>query len=177
MPEGAAVHLFFNRRFRPQPEEPWGQWSGTYSVSFDPDISIAVHMPSATHWLNFDAKYRLERFQWEDAAQEVGADSSSSQQQAYRQDDLNKMHCYRDAILGTRGAYVLYPGQLQETPVPFLRRPETPRRGFSFPSVGAFPLRPGSEEQQLALSDFIRDSVSSLVSGEAYREEEGFTEK
>jgi predicted component of viral defense system (DUF524 family) len=177
LPEGAAVHLFFNRRFRPQSEEPWGQWSGTYSVSFDPDISIAVHMPTATHWLNFDAKYRLERFQWEDAAQEGEAELSSSQQQAYRQDDLNKMHCYRDAILGTRGAYVLYPGQSLETAVPFLRRAVTPRRGFSFPSVGAFPLRPGSEEQQATLREFIRDSVATLVTGQAYREEEGFAEK
>lgn len=56
--------------------------------------------------MNFDAKYRLERFQWEDAAQEGGAEASG--QQAYRQDDLNKIHCYRDAILGTRGTYVLY---------------------------------------------------------------------
>ena len=60
LPEGAALHLFFNRRFRPKKvEESWGQWSGTYSVSFDPDISIAVKTPAATHWLNFDAKYRL----------------------------------------------------------------------------------------------------------------------
>jgi predicted component of viral defense system (DUF524 family) len=172
LPAGAAVHLFFNRRFRPKPEEPWGPWSGTYSVSFDPDISIAVHTPDATHWLNFDAKYRLERFQWEDAAQEGGG--SPSQQQAYRQDDLNKMHCYRDAILGTRGAYVLYPGQMLETPAPFLRRAETPRRGFSFPSVGAFPLRPGSEEQRSALQEFIRNSIDGLVSGSAYQEEKGF---
>jgi uncharacterized protein len=175
LPEGAALHLFFNRRFRPKPEEDWGRWSGTYSVSFDPDISIAVQTPAATHWLNFDAKYRLERFQWEDAAQAEGAGSSMPQQQAYRQDDLNKMHCYRDAILGTRGAYVLYPGQSTETPAPpFLRKAEIPRRGFSFPSVGAFPLRPGSEEQQLALRIFIRDSVFRLISGKEYREEEGF---
>lgn len=176
LPEGAALHLFFNRRFRPQPEEEWGKWSGTYSVSFDPDISIAVVTPAATHWLNFDAKYRLERFQWEDAAQEDSAEPPAPQQQAYRQDDLNKMHCYRDAILGTRGAYVLYPGQAFETSGPFWRRPDTPRRGFAFPSVGAFPLRPGSEDQQSALKIFIRDSVSKLVSGQSYREEEGFTD-
>jgi predicted component of viral defense system (DUF524 family) len=91
LPEGAALHLFFNRRFRPQPEEEWGKWSGSYSVSFDPDISIAVHAPGVTHWLNFDA----ERFQWEDAAQEGGAEAPT-QQQAYRQDDLNKMALHRD---------------------------------------------------------------------------------
>jgi predicted component of viral defense system (DUF524 family) len=172
LPEGAMLHLFFNRRFRPQPEE-WGKWSGTYSVSFDPDISIAVKTPTSTHWLNFDAKYRLERFQWEDAAQEGGG-TPAQQKQAYRQDDLNKMHCYRDAILGTRGAYVLYPGQSLEASAPFLRRAETPRRGLSFPSVGAFPLRPGSEEQQSALREFIRESISKLVSGQNYQEEEGF---
>lgn len=175
LPEGTTL-LFYNRRFRPKPEKEWGKWSGTYSVSFDPDISIAVQTPFATHWLNFDAKYRLERFQWEDAAQKDGADSSTSKQQAYRQDDLNKMHCYRDAILGTRGAYILYPGRAVETAAPFLRRDETPRRGFSFPSVGAFPLRPESDEQQLALRIFISDSVSRLVTGRDYQEEEGFTE-
>jgi hypothetical protein len=166
--------LFFNRRFRPYPEEQWGKWSGTYSVSFDPDISIAVETSTESHWLNFDAKYRLERFQWEDAAQGTERDYSAPQQQAYRQDDLNKMHCYRDAILGTRGAYVLYPGQPLEAPVPYLRRAEMPRRGFAFPSIGAFPLRPGSIEQQAGLTAFIRESVSRLVSGQGYREEEGF---
>lgn len=102
------------------------------------------------------------------------ADSSKPKGQAYRQDDLNKMHCYRDAILGTREAYILYPGQSVEPSKPFLRQPETPRRGFSFPSVGAFPLRPGSEDQQLILKAFICDSVSKLVSGHAYQEEDGF---
>lgn len=174
LPEGVSIRLFFNRRFRPYPEEQWGKWSGTYSVSFDPDISIAVETPAESHWLNFDAKYRLEKFQWEDAAQETERDYSGPQQQAYRQDDLNKMHCYRDAILGTRGAYVLYPGQPLEAPVPYLRRAEMPRRGFAFPSIGAFPLRPGSIEQQAGLTAFIRESVSRLVSGQGYREEEGF---
>ncbi len=177
LPEGTTIHLFFNRRFRPKPEDDWGKWSGTYSVSFDPDISIAVKTSPVTHWLNFDAKYRLERFQWEDAAQEaVSGSSSPSRRQSYRQDDLNKMHCYRDAILGTRGAYVLYPGQSDEAESPFLRRAETPRRGFSFPSVGAFALRPGSVEQLLQLKTFIRDTVSKLLDGQAYQEEEGFAD-
>lgn len=170
--QGTAVHLFYNRRFRPQPEEPWGQWSGSYSVSFDPDISVAVRVSGVTHWLNFDAKYRLERFHWTDAAQESVSESSRP---TYQQDDMNKMHCYRDAILGTRGAYVLYPGQSAEAHAPFLRTADMPRRGFSFPSVGAFTLRPGSQEQRAALREFIRGSIMKLASGRIYREEEGFT--
>jgi predicted component of viral defense system (DUF524 family) len=174
LPEGTTLHLFFNRRFRPTAEEGWGTWSGSYSVSFDPDISIAVKTPAATHWLNFDAKYRLERFQWDDAAQlAISDDTSTRQLLAYRQEDLNKMHCYRDAILGTRGAYVLYPGQTTENPAPFLRRAGMPRRGFSFPSVGAFPLRPGSEEQRSALKAFIRNSVADLIAIGYYQEEDG----
>ena len=155
----------------------WGAWSGSYSVSFDPDISIAVRTPNATHWLNFDAKYRLERFQWDDAVQEPIPESSSrSKRRAFRQDDLNKMHCYRDAILGTRGAYVLYPGQSDQVESPFLRCSETPRRGFSFPSVGAFAVRPGSAEQYRILKIFIRDMVSNLVDGRNYQEEDGFVD-
>lgn len=76
-----VVSLFYNKRFV-RSKAPRPDWSGSYTASFDPDYSVAVRAAggaSATHWLHFDAKYRLEREQAEglfdspDDADEGGA--------------------------------------------------------------------------------------------------------
>jgi hypothetical protein len=57
----AIVELFYSRRFYPKVNLDYGVWSGTYSVEFDPDISIAIRTREVSRWLNFDAKYRIDR--------------------------------------------------------------------------------------------------------------------
>ena len=55
------------------------------------------------------------------------------------------MHTYKDAILKTEGAYILYPGDNQKI---FEVKENEP-----IPSVGAFPLTPGkngNEEDELS---------------------------
>jgi predicted component of viral defense system (DUF524 family) len=149
-------------------------------MRFDPDISIAIRAGSITHWLNFDAKYRLEKllFDPSDAGEIEGVEAQGiPAQDTFKKDDLNKMHCYRDAILGTRGAYIIFPGSGEEGLLPpFVRRPRVPRRGLDFPSVGAFRLKPGGQRNlQEALKEFIRGSIQLLASNTGYIEETGLS--
>ena len=169
--EQGELHLFYNRRFRPTGNAQWGEWSGSYSIDFDPDISIAIKLRSGqTHWLNFDAKYKVQRFLWSDA-EGIGPAERSAQKE-YKQEDLNKMHCYRDAILGTRGSYILYPGTTDLKDL-YVRRTALPRRAEGLPGVGAFALRPGNERQREVLSVFIQDCISKVVLSAGYQEETG----
>jgi predicted component of viral defense system (DUF524 family) len=165
------LHLFYSRQFRPKGSAQWGEWSGTYSIDFDPDISIAIDVKGrGTHWLNFDAKYKLQRFMWNDA--EGLGPAARTPQKEYKQEDLNKMHCYRDAILGTRGSYILYPGSTDIKDV-YVRRSAVPRKGEGVPGVGAFALRPGNENQRAVLFQFVADFVNRVTSATGYQEETG----
>lgn len=62
-----------------------------YSGSFYPDVVLTT--PNGM-WV-FDAKFRLDRKGECDFA---------------KADDVHKMHAYRDALVGCRGAYVVHPG-------------------------------------------------------------------
>jgi len=178
----ANVHLFFSRQFAPKPEPEWGEWYGSYSMSFDPDISIAVQVGDATHWLSFDAKYRADKIDRgenglvETDGEMTQEDMSDAHAYRFKKEDLNKMHTYRDAILGTRGAYILYPGN-EASPVSnlFVRKPPVPNELLSFPSVGAFALRPGqAESQSICLQGFIAQALGTILRGGGYREELAF---
>ena len=188
-----AVSLFYNRRFL-RPRAPRSDWSGSYTASFDPDYSIVVRSPGGgAHWLHFDAKYRLERQQAEalfesDEDDQQGAaaakvfepDYEVELARVHKQDDLFKMHTYRDGILGTRGAYVLFPGDgvggqaLNPHPNFFVRHPSAmgvPPAQL-VPSVGAFPLTPeGSGEQIGAVRELLRRTLESISIAAPYSEE------
>lgn len=97
----------------------------------------------------------------------------------FQSEDLNRMHMYRDAILGTRGCYVLYPGNTNEETI-FVRHPQAEYRDkWPGPSVGAFPLCPSNnanqEEQQTRLESHLDRLIRSIEASAGYTEEEGFT--
>ena len=196
------VSLFYNKRFT-RSKSARSDWSGSYTASFDPDFSIAVSPAagkSVKHWLHFDAKYRLERKQVKDlfdAAEEVDltgdaiaadvsdspliADYEAELARAHKQEDLYKMHTYRDGILSTRGAYVLFPGDgiggrtADPTPNLFIRHPTALGGGssHSIPSVGAFDLAPGGSPEQVAAIKTLIVAVLEVASaGVSYQEEQ-----
>lgn len=177
-PLQGQIFLFYNRKFFPKVEPEWGEWSGSYSVEFNPDISIAVQANGLTHWVNFDAKYRLEKAWWNTFAEdsiEIRVDNTKETRD-FKQADINKMHTYRDAILGTRGAYILFPGKPGEDNqiLPYVRYKVPPNRTLDVPSVGAFRLRPNANlEQRNYLCSFIEMLVYKLASGDSYMEEYG----
>lgn len=191
---GAVVHvsLFFNRRFH-RPRVSQLAWEGSYTAYFDPDFSIKLTRAAAdapSHWLHFDAKYRLERQQTETLFEEPScteqdadaADYNSEMARVHKLEDLFKMHTYRDGILGTRGAYVLFPGDgvggIVSMPKPnlFVRNPAAfggagPNR---IPSVGAFDLAPGGDAAQTqAIASLLISALQEVSESTAYIEERG----
>jgi len=177
----AKVSLFYNRKFhKGQLDDEYGD--GSYSTEFRPDFSMLIESSRRKHWVHFDAKYRLNMTEWkrqmsaptiEDLEQNLTEETEDAD--LYNKTDLYKMHTYRDAILGSRGAYILFPGTRTEKSV-FVRHPtEVYRSRYIIPSIGAFPLRPQSEEQLNSLTDFIREVFSNLTQESlVYQDELGF---
>lgn len=194
-----SIRLFYNRKFG-RPAAANSTWEGSYTATFQPDISIVVSTAlaagTALHWLHFDAKYRLE---WAELSQVI-SDSPSREsditgedlisasyekemERLYLKDDLYQMHTYRDGILGSRGAYVLFPGDgvggklTDPAKNLFIRNPAglsgVPK--YSIPSVGAFPLTPlGGEGQTQAIATLLRQAFEATDSNNPYVEEQGY---
>ncbi|WP_423179634.1 DUF2357 domain-containing protein [Stenotrophomonas sp. CASM110] len=189
----ARASLFYNRRFV-RPKTPKLTWDGSYTSSFAPDFSLRiaqVRPDSVTHWLHFDAKYRLQQQQTDelfDDAEDEDQDAPSGNYQAelsrvHKQEDLFKMHTYRDGILGSRGAYVLFPGNgiggVDAPPNPnfFVRHPSALGGGsvHRLPSVGAFALSPSGGNAQLeAVRSLLLAALSTVACGRPYTEEQAF---
>lgn len=194
------ISLFYNRRFM-RSRSSKTDWSGSYTASFDPDFSIVaspVDHSTVKHWLHFDAKYRLERKEAQalfESDEEVPAapegpstpeepfmgDYEAELTRVHKQDDLYKMHTYRDGILSTRGAYVLFPGDsvggktAEPSPNLFVRHPTAlgGTSGHKVPSVGAFDLAPGGSPEQLAaISELIRAVLNMAANDLPYQEEQ-----
>jgi hypothetical protein len=81
----------------------------------------------------------------------------------FKNQDLLKMHAYKDAIRRTGGAYVLYPGEGKNDPF----------RGFHelIPGLGAFVIKPTkNENEKNALKDFIVKVVNNFIDRASQRE-------
>jgi uncharacterized protein len=164
------VEVFFNRHFRSS-----GQASSasSWSRAMRPDCSVRIHPISSLPdvqpgsldvWLHFDAKYRVERAREQFDAGTEEPDSAAAEAETTerlsrsKREDLLKMHAYRDAIRGSAGAYVLFPGN--DSGAPFREFTEP------LPGLGAFALRPtegggarGSEE----LEGFVREVLDHVA--------------
>lgn len=157
----------------------------SYSLPFKPDYTIYIKYGERESFIHFDAKYRSEgeilefyekigtyrdkttssdSIEIKDTEQKTTeeeklADDLDVEEQicrSYKAGDIYKMHTYRDAILRTEGAYILYPGDKNK--IFFINE------GEAIPSVGAFPLTPGkngTEDQEL--EDFILAILKTLV--------------
>lgn len=189
----ARVSLFYSRRFV-RGAAPRASWKGSYTSSFDPDFSVAVapvRPDPIVHWLHFDAKYRLQRQQTDDLFESIDAEEQDAQAGSYedelsrvhKQEDLYKMHTYRDGILGSRGAYVLFPGDgaggIDVLPRPnfFVRHPSAFGGGSAhrIPSVGAFALSPGGGNHQIeAIRALLSSALGAITAGRPYGEEQAF---
>lgn len=188
LPGGAGeIDLFYNRKFN-RPSKSLGSWAGSYTASFDPDYSLHIRgdlYPEGGHWIHFDAKYRIEHSPFspsddaDPAAPEEADDADiylNELARLYQQADLYKMHTYRDGILGSRGAYILYPGGGTATNRLFVRHPDgADEPQFTFPGVGAFSFTPGGSEKQIeVVTTFLRHFLAAAAAGDAYVEETGF---
>lgn len=102
----------------------------SYSHTLRPDIVIERNGQK----LIFDAKYKGKRpgFYCE------GEDGTI---QKWKDEDIDKMHTYRDAIKGATGCFILYPGTEN---IIYSRQ----TGGSSIDGVGAFSLRPGTSAEK-----------------------------
>lgn len=181
----ARISLFYNRKFSRTPSGST-TWSGSYSAVLNPDFSIMIDVVAdaerdRVHWLHFDAKYRLDVELWESEVEdeELFDEPVTSQEETriettYKRTDLFKMHTYRDALLGSRGSYILFPGS-EDTESIFIRFPGVEYDdSHHIPSVGAFQASPmHSREQAQQIESFIVACVQRLVAAEGYQEELG----
>ncbi len=103
------------------------------SLRVRPDIAVFLPGgPSAGLHL-FDAKFRLEG--------SLDPDSDEDDTKVKR-GDLHKMHAYRDAIKGTRSAWVVYPGAQDAAFLDDGRIGVAAVKGHPVSGVGALALRP-----------------------------------
>ena len=111
----------------------------SYSVKLKPDYSLIIHDGEKKYILHFDAKYKLNIYD-----------------DSFKNEDVVKMHAYKDAILDTVGAYVLYPGEY--------RRLYYEDKVNKLESVGAFPLNPGENKcNREVLKKFICSMINKLI--------------
>jgi predicted component of viral defense system (DUF524 family) len=164
------VEVFFNRHFRSSTEP---LKASSWSRAMRPDCSVRVRprtsLPrvqegSLDVWLHFDAKYRVERAREQFDADAGEPDSAAVEAEAIerldrsKREDLLKMHAYRDAIRGSAGAYVLFPGDVAGAPFREFDEP--------LPGLGAFPLRPsdvGRARGREALESFVREVLAHVA--------------
>lgn len=126
-----GISLWFNKTYRGssgrQPGDSFAdnnEHQGSYSHKFRPDIVIERN----DKLLILDAKFKGKR----DGFYGESDDGSTF---SWKDDDIDKMHCYREAIKGVTGAYILYPG---ERAVVYSAHDAT---GI-YEGVGALPLKP-----------------------------------
>ena len=132
--EKLHVELTYNHSFKQGHEKHY-----SYSLNLRPDYTLRIKRGSDYHLIHFDAKYRSDIiFNDKDIDKR---DKEEEQKRIYKSADVYKMHTYKDAIIGTLGAYVLYPGN---TPPKIFKEKEP----HIIPSVGAFPLTPGSKDSK-----------------------------
>lgn len=112
------LKLYYNKEYNSTKYIVSGR---SYSNKLIPDISLELfHNKNLIGIVHFDAKYKVGKMA------------------SFKKEDINKMHTYKDAIMGTLASYILYPGK---KPKVFVQEElQYSENVISLPSVGACPL-------------------------------------
>ena len=105
------------------------QWGKSYSHPLCPDFSLRYQ----ERILILDAKYKGER-------EGFYGEKGNGLIESWKQEDIIKMHAYRDAIAGAVGAFILYPGRETVFYPTF-------NAARCFQGVGAIALKPDLDSQ------------------------------
>ena len=102
-----GISLWFNKTYRGSSDRQPGDCfvdieksNGSYSHNFRPDIVLERN----DKLLIFDAKFKGKQGGFY-------GESDDGSTFSCKEEDIDKMHCYREAIKGVTGAYILYPGE------------------------------------------------------------------
>ena len=124
------IDLLYNKSFNRNNKK-----YNSYSVTLRPDYTLAIHKNDKNYFIHFDAKYKMN----------IDSDS-------FKNEDIVKMHAYKDALTNTIGSYIIYPGFRDK----IFYEDETKTS-----SVGAFGLTPG-EENRGKISSFIIEQINKI---------------
>ena len=169
------VELSFNKHFSGSKKYPEaGSWSSSmrpdYTLSLWPTVlskKQAEHEELIIH-VHFDAKYKIKNLtSLFDLGAEPEDDNGSGSGDStfdnrFKRVDLLKMHAYKDAIRRTSGAYVLYPGDINQKV-----------EGFHevVPGLGAFTLKPSEKNDgSKELKHFLKDVLNHFLNRISQRE-------
>ena len=155
------IELFYNLTFSDKTDYK------SYSLAFKPDYTLLITTTVNQHFIHFDAKYRSE-LEIIDFYEKIGEKSGSEiekeiekrdaleeKEYVFKDADIYKMHTYKDSILLSSGAYVLYPG----TKSKYFKQED-----LVIPSVGAFSLTPGNTDiEEDNLTKFIKSVIETLL--------------
>ncbi|WP_167594349.1 DUF2357 domain-containing protein [Corallococcus coralloides] len=117
----------------------------SYSLMLRPDISLWLPDDTEPRLHLFDAKFRLK---WKAPKKDDDIERASS----FQNEDLHKMHTYRDAIAQVRTAWSLYPGDefiCYRADGVLIELPH--ELGPDAEGIGAIPMRPGDTEELLSM--------------------------
>lgn len=160
--------------------------SGSYTTSLRPDYTLSIWPEEITEakdaertelitHIHFDAKYKVKNFyelisksKDEELTEEenielIKEEAEEVKKGTFKNQDLLKMHAYKDAIRRTGGAYVLYPGEGKNDPF----------RGFHelIPGLGAFVIKPNKEDKDKEhLKTFVRKVIANFIDRASQRE-------
>ena len=177
------IQFSYNRSFgggQPFPN------SGSYTTTLRPDYTLSIwpeeiikaidaeRTELITH-IHFDAKYKVKNFYEliskskddelteEENIELINEEAEEVQKGTFKNQDLLKMHAYKDAIRRTGGAYVLYPGEGKDEPF----------RGFHelIPGLGAFVIKPNKDDKDKEhLKIFIQKVIANFIDRASQRE-------
>lgn len=159
--------------------------SGSYTTTLRPDYTLSIWPEEITEaeaertelitHIHFDAKYKVKNFyelisksKDEELSEEennklIIEEIEEEKKGTFKNQDLLKMHAYKDAIRRTGGAYVLYPGEGKNDPF----------RGFHelIPGLGAFVIKPNKDDKDKEhLKNFIRKVIANFIDRASQRE-------
>jgi predicted component of viral defense system (DUF524 family) len=128
------------------------QASESYSHALRPDI---VLMKASSGKLILDAKYKGKNT----PGAMYGEETTEGTIGRYKEEDLDKMHTYRDAIQDVYGAFALYPGE-ESVIYP------SHQTSRNFKGIGALPLKPISggkprDQDMVRLEEAIDDFIGT----------------
>lgn len=134
------VNIYYQKKFKTK-----GKYK-SYSLGLEPDYTLEIILNEHFYYLHFDAKYRSN----------VNHINEETTHYTHKNEDIYKMHAYKDAILNTLGSYTLYPGDISKIYC------QEDKKIIN--SVGAFPLKPGENiDQEITLQKFLINFFKTLV--------------
>lgn len=99
----------------------------SYTIPYKPDITIEIKSANQLTYHHFDAKYKF-----------------STKDGSFKEEDIWKMHAYKDGISNSKSSTILYPG----TQLEFFKKEDSS-------SINAIPFKPGNLGHIKELQNFI----------------------